>query len=61
MFKRNVKIGRRIMGGALLSREAAAEQSAQRNVNTPVGAMASVYCAAATANFLAVSEKPPVE
>jgi L-alanine-DL-glutamate epimerase-like enolase superfamily enzyme len=42
MFKRNGKIGRRdlfktsagIMGGALLSREAAAEQPAQRNVNT---------------------------
>jgi len=42
MFKRNGKIGRRdlfktsagIMGGALLSREAAAEQAAQRNVNT---------------------------
>src|ERR1019366_7022802 len=42
MFKSNGKIGRRdlfktsagIMGGALLSREAAAEQAAQRNVNT---------------------------
>ena len=42
MFKRSSKIGRRdlfktsagIMGGALLSREAAAEQPAQRNVNT---------------------------
>ena len=42
MFKRNGKIGRRdlfktsagIMGGALLSREAAGEQAAQRNVNT---------------------------
>jgi L-alanine-DL-glutamate epimerase-like enolase superfamily enzyme len=42
MFKRNGKIGRRdlfktsagIMGGALLSREAAAEQAPQRNVNT---------------------------
>jgi L-alanine-DL-glutamate epimerase-like enolase superfamily enzyme len=42
MWKRNGKIGRRdlfkasagIMGGALLSREAAAEQAAQRNVNT---------------------------
>jgi hypothetical protein len=42
MLKRNGKIGRRdlfktsagILGGALLSREAAAEQAAQRNVNT---------------------------
>src|ERR1039458_8292181 len=42
MFKSNGKIGRRdlfktsagIMGGALLSREAAAEQAAQRNINT---------------------------
>jgi L-alanine-DL-glutamate epimerase-like enolase superfamily enzyme len=42
MFKRNGKIGRRdlfktsagIMGGALLSREAAADQPAQQNVNT---------------------------
>ena len=42
MFKSNGKIGRRdlfktsagIMGGALLSREAAAEQPAERNVNT---------------------------
>jgi hypothetical protein len=42
MFKRNGKIGRRdlfktsagMMGGALLSRETAAEQAAQRNVNT---------------------------
>ena len=42
MFKRNGKIGRRdlfktsagIIGGALLSREAAAEQAPQRNVNT---------------------------
>jgi L-alanine-DL-glutamate epimerase-like enolase superfamily enzyme len=42
MFKRNGKLGRRdlfktsagIIGGALLSREAAAEQAAQRNVNT---------------------------
>src|ERR1035437_1612054 len=42
MFKSNGKIGRRdlfktsagIMGGALVSREAAAEQAAQRNVNT---------------------------
>jgi hypothetical protein len=42
MFKRDGRIGRRdlfktsagIMGGALLSREAAAEQAAPRNVNT---------------------------
>ena len=42
MFKRNGKIGRRdlfktsagLMGGALLSREAAAEQAPQQNVNT---------------------------
>jgi hypothetical protein len=41
MFKRNGKIGRRdlfktsagIVGGALLSREAAAEQAPQKNVN----------------------------
>src|ERR1039457_3325774 len=45
MFKRNGNVGRRdlfktsaaIIGGALLSREAAAEQTAQRNVNTNSG------------------------
>ncbi len=52
-----------IMGGALLSREAPAEHAAQRNVNTnsrpsalkitDLRALASVHCAAATANFLA--------
>jgi L-alanine-DL-glutamate epimerase-like enolase superfamily enzyme len=45
MFKRNGNVGRRdlfktsagILGGALLSREAAAEQAVQRNVNTNSG------------------------